>query len=166
MTLTAILVFILGALVYPILPSRLRGWALMVGSILAIYWLQPTATLRPLDFLLPSLILVLGTVGWLATRPDGAPAPGREDVLALALTVATVAVLALVGDSLRLIPSPAPRPGDLLLAFAGMGLARAAAGPLVSAPGANRNQALWLFIGLVVVLFVIQKAEGLAAGVA
>ncbi|MCC7208845.1 MAG: MBOAT family protein, partial [Anaerolineae bacterium] len=41
-----------------------------------------------------------------------------------------------------------------------------AAGPLVSAPGANRNQALWLFIGLVVVLFVIQKAEGLAAGVA
>jgi D-alanyl-lipoteichoic acid acyltransferase DltB (MBOAT superfamily) len=166
MTLLAILVFTAGALVYRFLPGRWRGWALMLGSILAIYWLQPAATLRPLDFLLPTLVLILAALGWLATRPDGEVALGRDDLLALTATAATVGILALVGDSMRLIPSPPPPAGDLLLAFAGAGMALAVVAPLVSAPGQSRNQALWLLIGLIVVLFAVQKAEGLATGLA
>lgn len=166
MNLTAILVFAAGALGYRLIPGRWRGWALMLGSILAIFWLQPAATLRPLDFLLPTLVLILAILGWLATRPDGGMALAGEDRMALALTAASVGILAMIGDPLRLIPSPAPPIDDLLLLLAGAGAALVIIAPLLSAPGQSRNQTLWLLIGLVIMLFAAQKADGLATAVA
>ncbi len=58
MSLTHILIF--AALILSItaaLPVRWRQWALFVGSVLAIYWLQPALTIRRLDFLFPTATL-------------------------------------------------------------------------------------------------------------
>ncbi len=74
MTLTHILIFSLAALLYAaFLPARWRGWALLIASVVAIYWLQPALPVRNLDFLLPTTTLVLAVAGWLATKP--APTP-------------------------------------------------------------------------------------------
>ena len=45
--LRAILIFIIAAVLYAgLLPKRARAWALLVGSVVAIYWLQPGAPIR------------------------------------------------------------------------------------------------------------------------
>src|SRR5229473_2626965 len=61
MTLLNIAVFIAGAILFAlIVPARWRGVALLVASIAAIYWMQPTLPLRPLDFVLPTATVILG----------------------------------------------------------------------------------------------------------
>ena len=55
MTLTHILVFTAASVLYlTLLPQRGRAWALFVGSVVAIYWLQPATRIRTLDFIFPT----------------------------------------------------------------------------------------------------------------
>src|SRR5258707_13385994 len=99
MTLTAIAVFGFGAVLYKFIRARGRSWALLIGSILAIYWLQPALSVRPLDFALPTATLILGILGWLLTRQE--PANNRENLVTLAVIVATVIGLAAIGAGLN-----------------------------------------------------------------
>lgn len=69
MTLAQILVFILAAaLAGSLAQTRWRGWILMVGSLLAIYWMQPSTPIRNLDFWLPTLTISLAIAAWTATQ--------------------------------------------------------------------------------------------------
>ncbi|MEO0565038.1 MAG: hypothetical protein AAF125_23225, partial [Chloroflexota bacterium] len=56
--LTIIGVFIGAALIYAVLPRRWRSWALLVGSLVAIYALQPFLRIRYMDFILPTVTVV------------------------------------------------------------------------------------------------------------
>lgn len=86
MTLLQILIFILFALVTGGLPSAQgRRWMLMAGSVLAIYWLQPSMPIRYLDFWLPTLALVLTVWVWTLTPRPG-PLPAGEGEKAPDLT--------------------------------------------------------------------------------
>jgi hypothetical protein len=79
MQLIHIAVFIVGGLVYAALvPPRQRGWALMIASVVVLYWLQPTLTIRYLDFVLPTATLALTAVVWWVTRRN-APTENAVD---------------------------------------------------------------------------------------
>jgi D-alanyl-lipoteichoic acid acyltransferase DltB (MBOAT superfamily) len=73
MTLTQLLIFGAAALFVGALLKRWpqwRGWLMLVGSLLALYWLQPATPIRHLDFWLPTASLALTVLVWAITRPD------------------------------------------------------------------------------------------------
>jgi D-alanyl-lipoteichoic acid acyltransferase DltB (MBOAT superfamily) len=83
--LTAIFVFIAAAALYAaLIPGRWRLWAVLLGSVVAIFWLQAPLAPRWADFLLPSATVALGVAGWWLSRPghrallSPAPAPAGE----------------------------------------------------------------------------------------
>lgn len=48
---------------------ELRAWLIFISSVLCLYWLQPAAPVRNLDFWLPTATLALAAFGWLVTAP-------------------------------------------------------------------------------------------------
>ena len=71
----AIAVFSVAAVLYIlVIPAKARTWALMIASIVAIYWLQPALPIRFTDFILPTLTIILIVIGWLFTRNSSDPA--------------------------------------------------------------------------------------------
>src|SRR6185369_14256025 len=86
------------------LPSRWRKWALLIGSVVAIYWLQPTLNIRWLDYSLPTATLGISIVCWLITRQpnDNRVGLAREDWL----TLAAVIVIALLLTISRYVELP------------------------------------------------------------
>jgi alginate O-acetyltransferase complex protein AlgI len=70
MGLRDILIFTALALAYRLIfRMRGRGWFLLVSSALAIYWLQPLAPIRYMDFWLPTATLGLVVLAWVITTP-------------------------------------------------------------------------------------------------
>jgi alginate O-acetyltransferase complex protein AlgI len=70
MGLRDILIFTALALAYRLIfRQRGRNWFLLVSSALAIYWLQPLAPIRYMDFWLPTVTLGLVVLSWLVTAP-------------------------------------------------------------------------------------------------
>ncbi|MEO8606505.1 MAG: MBOAT family O-acyltransferase [Chloroflexota bacterium] len=120
MTLAYIVTFIAGALIYAaLLPARGRGWALLVASVLAIYIMQPPLTIRFLDFILPTITLVISIAIWLFTR-DTSTSVSREDKITFGLTLALVIGLSLtrfLTPDMRPTPSRPPDPLALGLAL-------------------------------------------------
>lgn len=153
--LTAILVFGIAAVLYSaFMPGRFRGWALMIGSVIAIYWLQGALTPRFADFVLPTATIGLAVAGWWLTRPPGraflAPAPSaagqgesdpsddrvelqnvpvRDDWLTLGVVITLVIGLSLfrfVDPAWRLTASRPPDPLAVMLTLLQVGLLFAA----------------------------------------
>ena len=91
-----ILVLLLIAAAYLlVIPSQWRSWALMVVSVVAIYWLQPTISVRWLDYSLPTATLLLTIVCWWISKPSETRRPAPQDTLAGAIIVGIVLLLAL-----------------------------------------------------------------------
>ena len=68
--LAAILVLGLAAVLYAaLIPGRWRAWAILLGSVVALFWLQAPLAPRYADFLLPSATIALGLAGWWLSRP-------------------------------------------------------------------------------------------------
>ena len=65
MSLLNILILIAAALALRLLfPGKLRRWALLVSSVVAIYWLQPSLPIRQMDFWFPTATLGLVMIVW------------------------------------------------------------------------------------------------------
>lgn len=95
MSLLTILILIAAALLIrlPWLRS-LRRWALLVSSVLAIFWLQPALPIRQMDFWFPVATLGLVFLSWgLASRKEQSLT--AQNGLAAGLTVGTVLLIAL-----------------------------------------------------------------------
>jgi alginate O-acetyltransferase complex protein AlgI len=141
------------------LPAKLRGWMLLVLSIAAVYWLSPPLTIRHLDFVLPSLTLVVAVASWWFTRPGDARTDA-EDWFALGVVILLVVAMAgtrYLVPALRPTPSRAPAPGFvavLLLIAAGV------FGSLWRIFG-QRRSALNVAILLTAGVFVILKTDAL-----
>jgi len=74
MGLTQILVFAAAGLLARVLfrpggYARAWGWLLLIGSALAIFWLQPAVPIRNFDFYFPTATLTLVVLGWALTAP-------------------------------------------------------------------------------------------------
>lgn len=171
LNLTTLLVFALAALAYAtLLPARWRGWALLVGSVLAIYWLQPPLPPRFADFILPTATLALTVFCWLLTRPPTDPTQPTtwpEDRLTALALVALVLLLALnryLPAAYRLTASRPPAlPGvAIVLLLLGIGV-------WLLARWANKAESKRILTGgmlLIVGLFLLLKSDALATAVA
>jgi alginate O-acetyltransferase complex protein AlgI len=158
MNLASIAIFSIGAAIYGwIVPAKWRGWALLIASLIAIYWLQPAIPLRPLDFVLPTATVVLAIIGWLLVRQDDQLT--RENSIALGITALVVVALAVIGGSTSLTPSPPPAITDIVFALIGVGALLAT---LTALAQHNRNAAISVLLLVIVGLFVILKSQPLA----
>jgi hypothetical protein len=134
MNLIAIAVFIAGAVIYKFLPARLRGWGLLIGSVVALYWLfwiQPQQSIRPLDFVLPSATLLLGVFGWFIVRQE--PEIARENWITAGIVVFIIIIIALFGTvfsllSINILPIRPPNIVDVVIALAAVSVVGSAAG--------------------------------------
>lgn len=92
MTLTQLLVFSASALLVGVIVSgRERGWVLLVGSIFAIYWMQPASPIRNLDFWLPTATIAVAVIGWAGTRSKGVERSG--DNLKTGILIASIVLV-------------------------------------------------------------------------
>lgn len=67
--LVEILVIVLAAVLFAaLIPGRWRGWAILLGSVAGVFWLQAPLAPRWADFLLPSATIALGVAGWWLSR--------------------------------------------------------------------------------------------------
>lgn len=165
MTLADVLIFIAGALVYGlIVPKRLRGWALLIASIYAIYALQPALDVRFLDFGLPTATLALAVYGWLLTRAESKPF-SRADAAALVIVVG-MALLLTLPRYVALPVNPTSRPPDAGVVLTGLALAAGMGALIALLASRRRGAALTLGVIGVAALFIIVKTEPLAVGLA
>lgn len=130
--LVEILVIALAAVLFAaLIPPRWRGWAILLGSVVGIYWLQVPLAPRWADFLLPSATIALGVAGWWLSRQhqqaflspvhDDDDHPGgrdphiyvQDDWLTLLVVMTVILVLSLfryAPAELRLTASRPPSP--------------------------------------------------------
>lgn len=95
MSLLNILVLIGAALIVRLaFPGRLRRWAMLVTSVLAIYWLQSALPIRQMDFWFPTATLGLVFLCWGLTAEKGQLSDWRN-WLAAGLAVSTVLIVGL-----------------------------------------------------------------------
>ena len=94
MSLLNILILVAAALIIRLaFPGKLRRWALLVASVLAIYWLQPALSIRQVDFWLPTATLGLVFLCWGLTA-EKEQLKDRSNWLAAGLAVGTVLLIA------------------------------------------------------------------------
>lgn len=160
MTLTHILVFILACLLIAIFSrGRGRGLLLLIASLLAIYWMQPSTPIRHLDFWLPTLSVSLAVLVWVVTRPKLAPI-ARKDVingLVIAGVILLIGIGRYLGPVCCLTPSIPPNIFQIALILVVLALFVFLAGRFSARPGLLVASIIFLLT-----LFVILKTEPLA----
>ena len=95
MSLLNILILIIVALLIRLVfPGKLRRWALLIASVLAIFWLQPALSIRQMDFWFPMVTLGLVFLGWGLTA-EREQLSNRSNWLAAGLALGTVTLIGL-----------------------------------------------------------------------
>jgi D-alanyl-lipoteichoic acid acyltransferase DltB (MBOAT superfamily) len=162
MSLLNILILIAAALALRLLfPGRLRRWALLVSSVVAIYWLQPSLPVRQMDFWFPTATLGLVLASWALTA-EKEQFKTKQNRLAAALALGTVLLLGLLRFvSLKgiLTASRPPQFPSVLIALLVIALLTAL---LVRFLKPTRP-ALTAGVLLILVVFVLLKTPALAS---
>ncbi|MFN8595799.1 MAG: MBOAT family O-acyltransferase [Anaerolineae bacterium] len=161
--LRAIAIFGLAALLYGLAPARWRGWLLLIGSVIAIYWLQPALPIRFSDFVLPTATLLLATATWWISRPIDQARPSRDDLITIAvmsLSVIGLSLFRFVDADYRLTPSRPPEPLHVIIALLIAALLFSVLAFL--SKRLNRRHTATIAILIVVGLFALLKTEALA----
>jgi hypothetical protein len=112
MTLVNILVFIaFTLLVRWLCPRHWRGWFVLVGSLLAVFWLQPSTPIRNLDFWLPAASIALTILTWAIIRPaeTSSRVPWVTGMLLIAGSFLAVGLLRYIPGLCCLTPSRPPQ---------------------------------------------------------
>lgn len=169
------------ALAYTLVcPARLRGWALYLASLIAVYALQPALPIRFSDFILPTAALTITALCWAATRPTTAthlaadiennPDAPRYKVRTALIEAAPLLGVPLVltvfralGEPIRQqLPLVASRPPDALPVLIAL---IAAGGLVVIVQAAARRTPRPVLTGLLLALiglFIVLKTDPLA----
>ena len=165
------LLAVLAAFAYAaLLPARTRGWALLLISLIAIYWLQSPLPIRFSDYIFPTATIILSVVVWWLVRPtpegDGRFSITREDKFTLLLLIVVIVGMAFnrfLPADVRLTASRPPNPSVVALILMGLGLA---GGGLTYLEKRLTEKRLIPFgIALIVLLFILLKTEPLAAAI-
>lgn len=199
MTLFQIFIFAAFALLVALLrrgPGRMPletraamiRWLLLAGSVLAIYWMQPSMPVRHLDFWLPTATLGVTTLVWAATREKELEHEKREKGMEHEMResseerekskhseenwwgAAVVAGIVLLVGLTRYLPGPAwnitpTRPPELWKIMAAVGMLGLAALSLAKASPSRRiipYAATFVLLGI----FIVLKSEPLARAAA
>jgi alginate O-acetyltransferase complex protein AlgI len=144
-----------------LVPVRWRGWAILVGSLLAAYWLQPAVPIRNLDFWLPTLSIALTIFTWSITGAKTRQSLWRNRVAFLVIfaIVLLVAVLRYFGPACCLTPT---RPPQLLQVLVALGIVAGLA--VLISNTSSRRFLSYLMILVIIVLFVVLKSGWLSQG--
>jgi D-alanyl-lipoteichoic acid acyltransferase DltB (MBOAT superfamily) len=161
LSLLSILILILASLLIGVSArGRWRTPALMLGSLLAIYWMQPSTPIRHLDFWFPTATIALSALVWAATRPTPAP-PLREalpSILLIAGTIIVIGLLRYLGPFCCLTTSRPPALLQVLLVLLVSGVVFLISARFFSARTSFINLIVFLILGI----FIILKTEYLA----
>ena len=160
MTLVQILVLsVLSILVAWLIPTRLRGWFILGGSLLAVYWTQIAISIRSLDFWLPTASIALTLLTWVATHPNGkaALAQNKASILFVLSIILVVALSRYLGPFCCLTPT---RPPQFTQIFIGLSLILAIASVVLFLPG--KKTVISGLIIFLICLFIILKSEWFA----
>lgn len=147
MTLTHILVFIGAALPFMwLIPAQWRPWGLMIGSVLALGWLQESSEVLVLS---AATVLLTVLVWWLVQPPEISEVRRRDNFVASGLIGAALLVMSL---------------------YAGSSFAPMLAGTMAVGAGAvslrqveTRSRMVPVMIAAIVMLLVVLKVPRLAA---
>jgi D-alanyl-lipoteichoic acid acyltransferase DltB (MBOAT superfamily) len=157
--LLQIAAMLIGAALYIwLLPARWRGWALMIASVIVIYWLQPAIAIRWLDYTLPTVILILTILCWYFTLPKDSQV-SRSDVIALVITLAVILALTItryVDVPFELTTRPPPMPSVIVP------IAIALVGAFALRRFLPQNAVLNIALIGLILLFVVIKTPTLA----
>jgi D-alanyl-lipoteichoic acid acyltransferase DltB (MBOAT superfamily) len=161
MSLAQILTLSLGALMIGwLVPWRWRIWIVLVSSLLAIYWLQPSSPIRNIDFWLPTTSVALTVFVWAATQSQRSAKASRLVATGIVI-VATILAIGLTRYLEPLCCLTPSRPPDLLR----LGLGMAVAAGFIALPyllPARGRFFSWLSLLLILTIFVILKTPALA----
>jgi alginate O-acetyltransferase complex protein AlgI len=164
MSLIHILVFLcLSILIGLVARGKWRSWAIMVVSVLGIYWLQPATSIRHLDFWLPTLSLGLTVLAWqLIVSKD--THRDRADLTTFLIMLGLVFILGLtryLGRGTLLTPTRPPFLGSIVLALlllAGLTL-------FIKKLREKGISLVQIGAGLILVFFIVLKSQPLAEAV-
>ena len=117
MTLTHLLVFSTASLLVGLFlyQKQARNWLLLIGSVLAIYWLQPSTPIRNLDFWLPTATLALTIFAWAATRSTETEQSRADWLTGLILLASVLAVALMRFLPVQLTPTRPPQTYQVLV---------------------------------------------------
>ena len=140
--------------------SRWRGWALLTGSVLAIYWLQPATAVRHFDFWLPTIALALTIFVWVASQRKISSGIRSEIFTALVIAgiVLGVGFTRYLTVGWHITQTRPPSTLNILVALTGFGLISF----LLLRLRRESKWALWLLAFLILGLFIIIKSDPLA----
>ena len=162
MNLNNIIVFSLSALSLGfLLGNRARKWVLLIGSVLAVFWLQPPIPIRNLDFWLPTATLAITVLTYIITRKPGETF-GRENLqtaLVLASVVLAIGSTRYFSPLCCLSPTRPPQFPQLLLGIVIFALLLNTIYRLSN----KENNAPNIFAILILGVFIILKYETLAS---
>jgi alginate O-acetyltransferase complex protein AlgI len=145
-------------------PRAWRGWLLLGGSVIAIYWLQPLSPIRNLDFWLPTLAIALTAFVWAVTQAGKLTAQQliKEGAMLTALVVSGmilgIALTRYLGPLCCLTSSRPPELLIVIIVLALLWLGIVVFSSWLSAGRALATAAILLIIGL----FVILKSDPLS----
>lgn len=140
--------------------SRWRGWGLLTGSVLAVYWLQPATPVRHFDFWLPTIALALTIFVWVATHRKRSFDIRSEifTALVIAALVLGVGFTRYLTIGWHLTQTRPPSTLNILIALIGFGLISF----LLLRIRRESRLGLWLLAFLILGLFIIIKSDQLA----
>jgi alginate O-acetyltransferase complex protein AlgI len=171
MTLVYILVLTIFALLAGwVAPRRWRGWLLLGGSIIAIYWLQPLTPIRNLDFWLPTLSIALTAFVWAVTQAGKLTTQQlvRQGTFLTGLVISAmilgIALTRYLGPLCCLTPARPPEILKVLIALAILWLGVVGLTRLLPERRALASMVVLLIIGLFIILKSDQLSEFVSKG--
>ncbi len=173
MTLDIVVILVLGAAAFlyaAFVRGRGRGWALFAGSIMAIYWLQPSLPIRFSAYALQTVTILLTIAVWWLTRPADEVAnqeKRRENRIALVIILILVVGMAFnryLGAGIRLTAYRPPPPLIVAAILTVMGLFALVLGRRLQ-HWDQRRLLTWAIL-VIVLLFIVLKTEPIAAAAA
>jgi alginate O-acetyltransferase complex protein AlgI len=147
-----------------------RGWSLLVGSVIAIYWLQPSLPIRFSAYILQTTTVLLTAATWWLTRPADETV-GQEEARENRITLMVIGLL-IVGMAFNRylgldVRFTAYRPPAPLIVAAVLAILFVVALVLGRAIGRwKQRHVLSAAILIIVLLFVVLKTEPMATAAA
>jgi alginate O-acetyltransferase complex protein AlgI len=140
--------------------DKWRSWSLMIGSLLAIYWFQPSVPIRHLDFWLPTVCIVMTVLIWVFTRA-GAPIDGHRNLitgLVISGVILAIGLTRYLGPVCCLTPSLPP---SIIQIFLVVFLVISVSLIFLRF---SKGYAGWIYASIIIILglFVILKSDPLA----
>ncbi|MEK6255844.1 MAG: hypothetical protein N2C13_00825 [Chloroflexota bacterium] len=161
MTLYNISIFGLLALILSVtLKHRGRKWVLLVGSVLAIYWLQPALPIRNLDFWLPTATIFLTVLIYFLTGASVSDftRENRQSALVLAGTILAIGLTRYIAPICCLTATLPPQLPTIFISIVILALLVSLV-QRISKGGKTTNN---IAFAAIIVVFIVLKNEELA----